>query len=50
MSNWVIYEENLYLNKCHSKRANNKYVAMDVLLRICVELDWDINDILEIKK
>ena len=31
------------------KRANNKYVAMDVLIRICTALDCGLDDIVEIK-
>lgn len=33
-----------------AKMTNNKYVAMDVLIRICVALDCGIDDIVEIER
>ena len=30
--------------------ANNEYVAMDVLVRICIALDCGIDDIVEIER
>lgn len=32
------------------KMANNEYVAMDVLIRICIALDCGIDDIVEIER
>lgn len=32
------------------KMTNNEYVAMDVLVRICVALDCGIDDIVEIER
>ena len=32
------------------KMANNEYVAMDVLVRICTALDCGMDDIVEIEK
>ena len=32
------------------KMVNNEYVAMDVLVRICIALDCGIDDIVEIEK
>lgn len=32
------------------KMANNEYVAMDVLVRICIALDCGMDDIVEIEK
>ncbi len=32
------------------KMSNNEYVAMDVLVRICVALDCTLDDIVEIEK
>jgi len=32
------------------KMTNNEYVALDVLVRICVALDCDLDDIVEIEK
>jgi len=32
------------------KMNNNEYVALDVLVRICVALDCDLDDIVEIEK
>lgn len=32
------------------KMANNEYVAMDVLVRICMALDCGIDDIVEIER
>lgn len=32
------------------KMANNEYVAMDVLVRICIALDCGIDDIVEIER
>lgn len=32
------------------KMANNEYVAMDVLVRICVAMDCGMDDILEIER
>lgn len=32
------------------KLANNEYVAMDVLIRICIALDCRIDDIVEIER
>lgn len=32
------------------KMANNEYVAMDVLVRICIALDCGVDDIVEIEK
>ena len=32
------------------KMSNNEYVAMDVLVRICVALNCGIDDIVEIEK
>lgn len=32
------------------KMANNEYVAMDVLVRICVALNCGMDDIVEIEK
>lgn len=32
------------------KMANNEYVAMDVLVRICVAMNCGIDDIVEIEK
>lgn len=33
-----------------AKMGNNEYVAMDVLIRICIALDCTLNDIVEIEK
>ncbi len=33
-----------------AKMTNNEYVAMDVLVRICVELGCGLDDIVEIEK
>jgi len=32
------------------KMANNEYVAMDVLVRICIALDCGMDDIVEIER
>lgn len=32
------------------KMANNEYVAMDVLVRICVAMDCGMDDIVEIER
>ena len=32
------------------KMANNEYVAMDVLVRICLALDCGMDDIVEIER
>lgn len=32
------------------KMTNNEYVALDVLVRICVALDCNLDDIVEIEK
>jgi len=32
------------------KMTNNEYVALDVLVRICVALDCNLDDIIEIEK
>lgn len=32
------------------KMANNEYVAMDVLVRICIAMDCGMDDIVEIEK
>ncbi len=32
------------------KMTNNEYVALDVLVRICVALDCKLDDIIEIEK
>lgn len=32
------------------KMVNNEYVAMDVLVRICIALDCGIDDIVEIER
>lgn len=32
------------------KMTNNDYVSMDILVRICVELDCGLDDIVEIEK
>lgn len=32
------------------KMTNNEYVAMDVLVRICIALDCGMDDIVEIEK
>ena len=32
------------------KMGNNEYVAMDVLVRICIALDCGIDDIVEIER
>lgn len=32
------------------KMTNNEYVAMDVLLRICIALDCGMDDIVEIER
>ena len=32
------------------KMANNKYVAMDVLVRICLAMDCGMDDIVEIER
>lgn len=32
------------------KMTNNEYVVLDVLVRICVALDCDLDDIVEIEK
>ena len=33
-----------------AKMGNNEYVAMDVLVRICIALDCGIDDIVEIER
>lgn len=32
------------------KMANNEYVAMDILVRICIALDCGMDDIVEIER
>ncbi len=32
------------------KMANNEYVAMDVLVRICIAMDCGLDDIVEIER
>lgn len=32
------------------KMTNNEYVALDVLVRICVAMHCDLNDIIEIER
>lgn len=32
------------------KMANNEYVAMDVLVRICIAMDCGMDDIVEIER
>lgn len=32
------------------KMTNNEYVALDVLVRICIALDCNLDDIIEIEK
>jgi DNA-binding Xre family transcriptional regulator len=33
-----------------SKMANNEYVALDVLVRICVSLECGLDDVVEMEK
>lgn len=33
-----------------SKMSNNEYVALDVLVRICIAMDCGLDDIIEIEK
>ncbi len=50
MSKTVLQKETGVSRSTMLKMSNNEYVAMDVLVRICVALDCTLDDIVEIEK